>query len=456
MTYRKGCLAFLILLSGLLSGLLTCPARADEPPPLDIGPPLYDEIRSTGREIAPPKLRPSDAEAPVLACSFTESVCVHAPANAPPASVLATLEHAERALSTYRALGLPGPLSDGELGGSPAFDLYLLPSVAEPLTTIDPIARYASFDTESSFALLPLASDSSCHTGAAVARAIAHAICLRFDAGIEDGAAAMASSYLAMLASSCDLEELEAVDTFQRAPHRSLMRASPSTASGSLLLPWFLDDRYGLGAPSRVIMSLFAVASQRTPADSWAWNNEPDLFDALRANMKARKLGLDDMLLDFAIDRAFVGDRSDGMHLEGTERFGAFGRVSFEWSIPYATLPRRLAPAHPIEPTGATYLWLDLGDAPPAGDLTVVFDWELPALFRWALIKVDPRGVEVGRVDVGGVYGAQHAERTIARLDGLAGVLVVGINAGSIDRAHPYDPDEEPLMPHSYTVTFVR
>ena len=34
----------------------------------------------------------------------------------------------------------------------------------------------------------------------------------------------------------------------------------------------------------------------------------------------------------------------------------------------------------------------------------------------------------------------------------LAGVLVAGVNTGSVDRAHPFDPDEQPLMPHSYTV----
>jgi len=63
---------------------------------------------------------------------------------------------------------------------------------------------------------------------------------------------------------------------------------------------------------------------------------------------------------------------------------------------------------------------------------------------------------EVGRQDVAGVYGASHAEKTVLGLDGLAGVIVVGVNAGSDDRAHPFDPDEQPLMPHSYTVTLVK
>jgi hypothetical protein len=130
--------------------------------------------------------------------------------------------------------------------------------------------------------------------------------------------------------------------------------------------------------------------------------------------------------------------------------------VRFEWAIPFASLPRRLAPSAPIEPTGATYLWLDLAGAPPDAELTVVFDWELGALFRWALIKVDPSGMEAGRVAVAGVYGTTHVERTVVELNGLSGVMVVGVNAGSTDRSHPFDPDDAPFMPRSYTVTFVK
>jgi hypothetical protein len=82
-----------------------------------------------------------------------------------------------------------------------------------------------------------------------------------------------------------------------------------------------------------------------------------------------------------------------------------------------------------------------------------VADWELDVLFRWALVKVDRDGREVGRVTVAGVFGNTHAEQTVVGLDNLAGVLAVGVNAGSMDRSRPFDPDEGPFMPRSYTVT---
>ena len=109
-----------------------------------------------------------------------------------------------------------------------------------------------------------------------------------------------------------------------------------------------------------------------------------------------------------------------------------------------------------VEPTGATYLWLDLEGAPKGAELTFVADWELPSVFRWALVKVDRTGGEAGRVAVAGVFGSSHAERTVVGIDDLAGILIVGVNAGSMDRSRPFDPDDAPFMPHAYTVTLAK
>ena len=83
-------------------------------------------------------------------------------------------------------------------------------------------------------------------------------------------------------------------------------------------------------------------------------------------------------------------------------------------------------------------------------------DWELPVPFYWALVKVDPQGREAGRVEIASIFGATRAERTVVGLEGLAGVLVVGVNGGHIDRVNTYDPDDAPHEPHGYTVTLVK
>jgi hypothetical protein len=453
-----------IALAAGLSALIFAPrpAHGGEPPPLALGPAPYDETRSTGREMAPARGRPDAAAVPVVACSFREAVCVHAEPATAPAAILWTLRWAEQALRTYRALGLPAPLDDAGLGGTRGFDIYLLAAAEGPSTTSDLIARGHGFDSQSAFTILPppAAPFTSCFAPNAVAQGIARAVLLRFDAGVEDGASAMTSSYLASLAAECSLADLAAVDDFQRSPERAITsgdrNGDADAVAGSLLFPWFLDDVYGQSTPAKVVTTLLSVATQHTKPGSFEWSNEPDLFDTLRTNMKARESSLDALLLDFSIARAFVGSRSDGMHLGGTERFGDFGRVRFDWAVPFASLPRRLAPTRPLDPTGAAYLWIDCADAPAGAELTFLADWELPSIFRWSLIKVDKSGAENGRVDIAGVYGDSHVERTVVGLGGMAGLLVVGVNGGSTDRGHPFDPDEAPFMPHSYTVTLAR
>jgi hypothetical protein len=365
--------------------------------------------------------------------------------------VLLTLRAVEHALRAYRALGLPPP--------RPPFDVYLDPSAAGPVTVADLTPTSDGWDRASAFTTMPPPSDrDGCTSGFAVAQAVAHAILLGYDAGAEDGAFSMLSSYLASLVAACSLVEIDAVDELQRHPEQSFVHQEADRPDGAMLFPWLLDDNLGVGGPGRAMMGLVALASQRTPPGSWEWKNEPDIFDVLRATMKDRGGSLENLLLDFAVARAFVGSRSDGAHLTDVDRFGDAGRVRFEWSVPFASLPRRLAPLAPIEPTGMTYMWLDLSGEPAlAGrELTFVADWELPALFRWALVKVDKEGAQVGRLDVAGVFGASHAEQTLVGLDGLAGVMVVGVNVGSIDRSHPFDPDEQPLMPHGYAVTLMK
>lgn len=462
MPYQKGRVPVLAAALALVASAAPQAAEAQGAPAssLVLGPPPVAEARATGREIAPARGRPEAREAPLVACSFREPVCVHAPEATKPEATLWTLRHAEHAFGVLHALGLPEPLADQGLGGGPELDLYLLPGAPGPTTAADLLPQGFGLDRQSAFAVMPPAkSPGACEAQADVTRAVATAAALGLDAGAEAALLSMVASYVAAMAATaagCDLVELTAVDDFQRAPWRAFTSGTPDRPDGALLFPWFLDDTYGRGNPGAVITALLAISAQRTAPGAWEWSNEPDLFDALRATMKDRGATLDDLLLDFSVARAFVGDRSDEAHLRGAASLGAFGRVRFEWAVPLASLPRRLAPSTPIEATGATYLWVDAAGGKPGDELTFVADWELPALFRWSLIKIDPSGAEVGRVSVAGVYGDSHAERTVVGLEGLAGVLVVGVNAGSVDRAHPFDPDEMPLAPHGYTVTLAR
>jgi len=406
--------------------------------------------------------------ATLLGCGAEQAICVHWVRGSGPSKARARAADAERAMAaaahrtwralerimqTYQALDLPPPWPDSGRGGSDHYDLYLDPR-AEAATTVAELPQpVAELDRAYAFSIAPPpVAEGGCTFDAALARALAEALLLALDPAIHPGMLALHASYLASLATPCSIVEIEAVDDFQRRPELPLSAIWPSAASGGMLFSHYLDHTYGTAMPGAVMTALLAASTQQTPAGSPDWHNEPDVFDTLRKATRERSHLLGDLLLDFAVARAFVGSRSDGEHLPNVERFGDAGRVRFEFSVPFGSLPRHLGPLWPVYPSGASYLWLDLADAPKGSQLGFVARWQAPVLFRWALVKVDHQGREVGRLVPPGIYGSQSAQLTVADLDDLAGLVIVGTNVGSVDRAHPFDPDDGPGIAAIYGV----
>jgi hypothetical protein len=410
---------------------------------LAIGPggasagPAPEAPEADGRALVLPAVeRPATAE--LRACSFREPVCVHDPGRVAPRRIEPILATAERAIAGLRALGM-NPPRDGGPGGSQAFDIYLA-SDGEAAAWPDGRRTTTTLDQVSAFALLP-ASLSGCARESAVVRVIAQAALLDLDAAIHEAVLALQSSHMASLLAPCTAVEAAAIDRFQRTPERALARGRRGEVSGAMLFSAYLDEEHGLGKPGAVMNSVVALASQQTAPDARYWENEPDVFDLLRRLLPPAGMSFPEAMGDFAVARAFVGSRSDGQHLSGTARFGDFGRVRFEWSVPYASLPRRLAPRVPIEATGATYLWVDLKGVARERGLLAAMEWDTSFVFHWSAVRVDAEGRELGRMKAGGVFGHHEAQLTIEQLDGAAGLILVGTNLGSDDRSRAYDPD---------------
>lgn len=404
----------------------------------------------------------SRPETSARVCSFREPVCVHASSGAPSQlllDTLADLEHARTAL--VRVLGLPSPLPDGSLGGSPAFDLYLTDPSRRSGGAIRPVVverdepAIGEPDRASAFALLD-ANLEGCERGNLVTRAVASAIGLGIDAAEDDTLRESRAAYLAELVTPCGAVTRSLVDDFQRHPERAIFSsANDVEPARGLLFPWYLDLTLGTRTPGILPFALTAASRQHTPLGSFIWVDEPDIFDSLRASLASREppQKLSGLLLDFAVARAFVGNRDDGMHMPETRWTGESGRVRFDWSVPFTSLPRSLAPRLPIEPTGASYLWVDLEGAPREARVTFRAEWEPPVLFRWAIVRVRKDGTEASRVTVTGQDGATSATQVIEAIDDLAGLLIVGTNGGDIGLTRPFDPDEQPHEPHGYVVT---
>jgi hypothetical protein len=380
----------------------------------------------------------------------TPQICVHADGPAGLARADEALASAETALGRLQALRMPAPLSDGGAGGTLALDLYLV--AGSGAAAFPDLPAPGPFARGSAFAIVGVGPGPACGLASDVARAVAQASLLGLDHAIHDGILAMQSTYLASLVSPCEPLELAAIDAAQRRPERAITDAPRDLPSGAMLFPWLLDVDYGRGAPASVMNALLAIAVDPRPDRPSLSDNEPDLFDALREVLPVRGHQLGDLLSAHAVARAFVGSRSDEAHLPQSSWLGDMGRVRFEWSIDHRSLPRRVAPRRPLDPTGSAYVWLDLSEGARAG-VRVIADWETQHVFEWSFVKIDAEGRTIAAQRAGGIYGSDHADVTLSDLGEAAGLLIVATHVGSDDRSRPFDPDRGPPEPASFELT---
>ncbi|MDF2693140.1 MAG: hypothetical protein K0S65_1523, partial [Labilithrix sp.] len=265
----------------------------------------------------------------------------------------------------------------------------------------------------------------------------------------------------------------DAVASFQSQAHRAFSDAhagDESAAAGGAPVqpPSHADHLFAAGAatfwarldwafgrqPGGIVTASWALHPTMTPVGASRWVNEPDTFDVLRTTFKgalSTNGTVHDLWLDFAIARAFLGSADDGFHLPELRTLGDAARVPIEWDIPWPKTPRRLAPRSPVYPTGASYLVIRHDGARPGARLRAEIEWEEHALFRWAFVKLDANGRELGRVVIPTTERATQAQMTLVDLDGVDRILLVGVNVG--DPAYAFDPDDEVWEPHGWLVT---
>lgn len=461
---------------GLFVGLTTEPLRAEsakadpeeEPRPqvIDPGPGVAPgpPIRYTERPVPTPDLR---------ACSSRVPVCVHASSTRDGAAALSTLDAFERAWETLTgALAIPAPDLDP---WTLAYDVFLTDPQPELASTYFEARDVRSrIDRGRAFTKIDRRVSTGCALDALAATQIARASLFRTAPSTEDGTARAQSTYLAQLAFPCAVAlSADAVHAFQSRPGRAFSDShagdDSSVAGGdpmveSSRLAWLfaagastfwarLDWAFGR-VPGAIVSASWALHPTVTPLGASRWTNEPDTFDVLRTTFKgalSTNGTVHDLWLDFGVARAFVGSDDDGFHLPELRTLGDAARVPVEWDIPWPTTPRRLAPRVPVHPTGSSYLVIRRAGAHPGSRLRAEIEWEEHALFRWAFVKLDARGRELGRVVIPTTERATHAQMTLVDLDGVDRVMLVGVNVG--DPAYAFDPDDEVWEPHGWLVT---
>jgi hypothetical protein len=384
-------------------------------------------------------------------CSFRRPVCVQPAAGVAGETTLKALSALEGAYERLvLVLALPPPLPDFEAGGSDALDLYLGDREAPLLVSSDAMLP-GPFDQASAFCTAGT-SDAALLERAAT-QCVGEAIARRLDAGEAPHLQRAFATALFWLTSSPTSLDVQAIDDVQAEPERAIAAGRRSRLSeGAAMFFHYLEEARSESDTGVLSTSLLAAAASKTPSTAAAFDNEPDLFDVLRHTHHENPAKMASLLANFAVARAFIGDREDGLHLPGLGFAGSFGRARFDWVIPFSSLPRRVLSGRPVEPTGTELIWVTLDEVPLGVALGFRAEWEAPVSFQWQLVTLHADGRELQRIDVPHQERATSAEARVVKLDGAAAVLVVGTNLEGVDLAHPFDPDVEPFEPHACTV----
>jgi len=408
----------------------------------------------TGPLIVPERGRPAlRSDHPAL-CSEVHSLCVHAPDSRLSHQIAPVLEELDAAaIRLGRVMNWPTPLPDGNRGGSPAFDVYLDPRERGWLSVLPDTPTDLEFsDRASSFARMDPRL-SGCQRRAALAEAFARAGLFGIDAGANHALAAASATYAASVVEACDGAFLSAIDEYQSQPWAAASQQEVASGRGAMLLPWFLQSTYGIDGSLDLLHALWGHGAQLTAAGTRRWVNDPDFIDVLRSFQKDRGAPFTDLMLEYAVSRAFMGDRDDGIHMQGTSWLGRAGRVRFENRIAWSSLPFWVRPQRPIEPTGAIYVWIDLKDVPAEGSLGVRAEWDTPAVFRFAALRIGSDGQEIGKLAPPTQERASSVEFNVEHLEGASALLLVGVNAGALAGEFQFDPDEMPPEPAGCMIT---
>jgi hypothetical protein len=409
----------------------------------------------TGSPVFGAVMRPAETQEPA-ACSRSYPVCVHRAQGVEAQTALAVLQALEKAYERLvLAMGLPAFLPDFGRGGTDGLDAYVRAGSELELTVGYDWPELDYADRAAAFCVLQVP------TGAGLDRVATHcvgeAIALRLDASESPGTRSGFATQLWLASGRIDGADLAAIDDLQSNPQLGI--ASPelgASAEGMGLFLEFLDATLSRSGAGVLSSALLALSSGKTAPQALLWDNEPDIFDVLRDSLPGGPRQMAQLMADFAVTRGFLGDRDDGAHLPSLSHAGAFGRVRFDWVMDFSSLPRRVASARPLQPSGSMYVWLNLKDVPADATLAVQAEWEPPAAFGWVLVKVDEKGRELSRVHLPFRQRDTRVEQTLVGLDQAAAVIVAGINLGGIDPSHPFDPDVTPFEPHSCTVYLAR
>lgn len=396
-----------------------------------------------GASFGPVVARPS---LPLRRCDANQPVCIHADAK------IARDDFARVRASAARAWGaivdtlqMPPPLFDGDSGGDPRLDLYLarVADASDPLLVgRDAPSLIEDHDGAPAFLVVDprLVARGGCELDATIARGVARACAMGLDVAETEVVVDGFSRYLSSLVAPCSSLRQVPFEAMQREPWHSLTDSAFAIEDFARFVDVERGEGYGALVPALLSMAIqkkgiVVPAPEDFEYGPVHFRNEPTVFDVMAATLSDEGASLDDLFLDAAVARVLEHPQTP---------------PTFEWRVPVSTLPRRLAVSRGIEPTGLTFVRIDLDRAPKGDAVEIKWNWEQGSRFRWSAIKLDAKGRDVGRPGIPSLERAREQMVEVRHLDGVASVLVVGVNLG--DPMRPWRPDDPPSPPHGYEI----
>lgn len=361
--------------------------------------------------------------------SVDSGLAVHGTRGVPGAALEAALAGASRMADSLRVRAFDRPFGDGDLGGGPELDFYLVGDLGAPYRIgSDGPRPYAYLDGIIAHVLVD-ASMPRERIEACAAEAYADALLAELDPAESPSWRRAVAQYLAWLVDGSFDACTDDVGEAQRAPHTGFT-AHDGPHAGALFLAMqsLANDR----ADAAYVRETWNMARQRT----WEGGDlraSPDVWEAIGTTATLLRHSLDALVVDAAVARSYVGVPA----LERGSPFLALGGLGEDHATPYAfvarwnALPIRTAPhAPPLARTGSAYTRVDVAESRRGDRLRVFLRGE--ASTRWALvaIAIDASGKASSRVDAPIRERAWDAYLTL-ELEGASTVIVVVTNLGA-------------------------
>lgn len=375
--------------------LAAAPARAEEDP-IDS---FARWITAQGRWAGPTVPFPEPVARPANGVALDSDLLplrLHVPAGVGAARAARALVAMEEAWLRLDETGWPLPFADGRLGGSSAFDLYLVEraTVAASAETDGPI-HWAPYDASTSWAAVDATLGGEA-LDACVLSALAQAALLGQDPAEHAFWRQATGAFVAYLASgrfTCG----ESVHDRQRAPDTGWSGPPDEAGAAAALVLAMVSEREDAGSGA-FVREVWQLARQHSEGD--LLRASPSLPEALARALDNAGESLEALLLEAAVARYFAGSegRRLGAAYAALRALPADAEAPIVRDVALAELPEHVPLHPPLGDLGSAYVRVGVAGVPPGKSLPVWLRGSPGTRWSLTLVRLGSDGREIGRM----------------------------------------------------------